>query len=183
MNCYSTSMLANQIESWLRSTNCDGYFFCFLFLYFDVQLLFCFYVGEIQFNQVEFILKFKGEDTVDLELNTPRKHISMEGIPVLSNYGYIPRGSDHISTLTHMLYWTARKYNACIYVYMYICMYVCMYVNYVCMYVCMHACMHVCMHACMYVCMYVCIMHACMCVYVCMYVCMHGQAPDWLWGP
>ena len=66
------------------------------------------YPANNQPNKVEFSVKFKTEELVDLELNTHSKMIKMEDVFFKTN-GFIPRGSDHYSSLMRVMSSAARE--------------------------------------------------------------------------
>ncbi|KAL9951821.1 hypothetical protein ACROYT_G044556 [Oculina patagonica] len=58
--------------------------------------------GRNQRNKVEFVVKFKTEQLVDLKLTTPSKMLKMDDVRFKTD-GFIPRGSTHYNTLMHMM--------------------------------------------------------------------------------
>lgn len=61
-----------------------------------------------QRNKVEFAVKFKTEELVDLELNTPSKMLKMDDVTFKTD-GFLPHGSNHYSTFMHMMSIAARE--------------------------------------------------------------------------
>lgn len=61
-----------------------------------------------QRNKVEFAVKFKTEELVDLELNTPSQMLKMDDVRFKTD-GFLPRGSNHYSTFMHMMSIVARE--------------------------------------------------------------------------
>lgn len=58
--------------------------------------------GQIQRNKVDFTVKFRTEELVDLEVKTPTCLLKMDNVQFETD-GFIPRGSNYHSTLMHML--------------------------------------------------------------------------------
>ena len=59
-------------------------------------------------DKVEFVVKFKTEELVDLELNTPSHMMKLDDVTFKSD-GFIPRGSNYYSTVMRMMAVPARE--------------------------------------------------------------------------